>query len=183
MSESVGQSPSTEATDQNAQATPGGTPGSGGTPDGRDGHAPAGEGGTPPAGGEDVAALKKALAAERDAKRAAQKALDDLKAKEQAGQTDAEVLQQRVAELERANKKAKRDALVLSIATEYSIPAALSARLHGETEDELRADAEALKAIIPAQPPQQGTTVGGPQGQPVGGKSPEEWIKVLRARR
>jgi hypothetical protein len=45
------------------------------------------------------------------------------------------------------------DLLRTRIATEYALPPALAVRLVGKSEDELRADAEALKGLIPAPTP------------------------------
>jgi hypothetical protein len=123
------------------------------------------------------------LKAEREARRKAEADLKALRDKASEGLTESERLNQRVAELEAAKVAAERQALVLKIATEFSIPPLLAARLQGQTEDELRADAESLKQIIPAQPPQAPTTVGGPQGAPTSAKSPEEWVTFLRGRR
>jgi hypothetical protein len=132
---------------------------------------------TPPTGGS---GLDSALRREREARKAAETELKRLRSQA----TDAETLAQRVAELEQAKADAERRTLLLKVANEYSIPPVLSDRLHGETEDELRADAEALLKAIPVQapaPPQQ--TVGGPQGAPTASRSPEEWLSVLRGKR
>lgn len=48
--------------------------------------------------------------------------------------------------------KRELDLLRGRIATEYALPPALAARLVGSSEDELRADAESLKGLIPAAP-------------------------------
>lgn len=48
--------------------------------------------------------------------------------------------------------KRELDLLRSRIATEYALPPALAARLVGSSEDELRADAESLKGLIPAAP-------------------------------
>ena len=182
MSESTGQSPSTGTTDQ-AQADPGATPGSGATPDGTTGPA-LGEGATPPAGDGEGKRLEAALKAERDARRKAEKDLADLRKSQEAGQSDAERLATRVTELEAAKAKAEHDSLVLKIATETGLPPLLAARLQGSDETSLREDAEALKQALPTNgtQPQNPTTVGGPQGAPASGRSPEEWLSVIRKR-
>lgn len=92
-----------------------------------------------------------------------------------------ELLEARDKELEAMRAQiAQRDLDVLKmrIASEYSLPPALAARLQGKTEDELKQDAEALKSLIPAkaeaapeapaptQPKQPMTTTPLPGGQP-----------------
>lgn len=67
--------------------------------------------------------------------------LDELK--KQLEEKDA-LLSERDATL----KKYERDSVKNNIATEYGIPRELADRLTGNTEEELRADAENLKAII-----------------------------------
>lgn len=67
---------------------------------------------------------------------------------------------------------AERQALRLKVAADFGLPPALAGRLQGETEDELRADAETLKPIVmPAEQstarPKQ-TTTPVPGGQPSG---------------
>lgn len=50
-------------------------------------------------------------------------------------------------------QKRELDLLRSRIATEYALPPALAARLVGDSEDALRADAESLKGLIPAPAP------------------------------
>lgn len=163
------------------QEATGATPGAGAIPAPPAGPAPDGAGATPPAG-EGSDRLETALKAERDARKKAEKDLADLRKQQTAGLSESERLAQRVAELEAANKQAAREALVSKIAMETGLSSLLAARLQGDDETSLRADAEALKQAIPQQP-QTPTPVGGPQGQPVGDRSPEDWIAVLRQRR
>jgi hypothetical protein len=83
------------------------------------------------------------------------------------------------AKLERLEADlAAKDAALLrqQIASEYQLPPVLAKRLEGSTEDELRADAEALKGLVapatpaaPAQPQRPVTSV--PNGLPATGKS------------
>lgn len=77
--------------------------------------------------------------------------------KKAAPAADAAGLQQRLeqADAERVKLAAelaaeRRTALAAKIAREYDLPDALAGRLKGEDEDELREDAEALKAALPA---------------------------------
>jgi hypothetical protein len=124
--------------------------------------------------------LEAALRRERDARKAAEAELRKLKPQA----VDAEALAARIAELEAAAALATREALVARIVTELALPPALGSRLVGTDEAELRADAEALRAAIPAAVTPQASTqsVGGPQGPPAGARSPEEWLQVLRKR-
>lgn len=55
----------------------------------------------------------------------------------------------RIAALEAKAAAAERRALVAEIATEFGLPKALAARLQGDDEEALRADAEVLKAYVP----------------------------------
>jgi len=164
------------------QPAPGATPGPGANP------GPAADqqeqgGAKPPTPGDEGSGLETALKAEREARKQAERDLKALKDQQQSGLTESERLAQRVAELEAANIAAERQALVLKIATETGLPPLWASRLQGTDETSLRADAEALKQTIPAQPPQPPTTVGGPQGAPTASRSPEEWVTTLRARR
>lgn len=174
----------TDAEVVDAQATAGAIPAEGVIPSGQTEQAPPDVGATPPSGDGEQQRLAAALKSEREARRKAEQAVKDLQQKQTDGLSETERLANRVTELEAATKAAEREALVLKISQEYSIPPQLSSRLLGSTEDELRADAEALKAAIPAQPPAPQTTqsVGGPQGPPSGTRSPEEWLGVIRGR-
>lgn len=65
-----------------------------------------------------------------------------------------ELAEQKTRELEEIKTQYERErlaALRLRIAAEKQLPTALAERLAGSSEDELRADAEALAALIPAQ--------------------------------
>ena len=61
------------------------------------------------------------------------------------------------------------DVLKMKIANEYSLPPALASRLQGTNEDELKQDAEALKAIIP---PKADATADAPATPPVPQRPP-----------
>ena len=128
---------------------------------------------------------KKALQAEREARKQALKEKSDLEkafaeaqkridAFEDAQRTDEE---RRLRELEKAQEvakaaedraaKAERRALLATIATEEGIPASHIHRIVGDTEDELRADAKALAESLnlggprkPAPVPEAGSTSG-----------------------
>lgn len=110
--------------------------------------------------------------------------LNELKATAQGGPDDdvkktlnelkAQLKAEQKAREEAAAKAAaaERQALRLKVAADLGLPPALAGRLQGETEDELRADAETLKPLVtPAeqstQKPKQ-TTTPVPGGQPSG---------------
>lgn len=105
------------------------------------------------------AALKKANA-EAASKR---KLLEAIEAERKA-QADAELSEMERLRKELAETKQRATALELSqrkaaIAAEAGLPPALANRLQGETDEEMRADAEAILALIPQatatkQPPQ-----------------------------
>lgn len=90
----------------------------------------------------------KAKAAKADEYEAAQ-----MTALEKAEKAAADAEARATAAEERASKAAL-DALKASIGAEFSLPTSLRSRLSGSTEEELRADAEALAAELrPAEPP------------------------------
>jgi hypothetical protein len=97
---------------------------------------------------------KKALAAERAAKKAAEKQLSELTKRlqeyEDRDKTEAQKLAERAAAAEQ-----ERDALMLTalrqrVALEKGLPAQLADRLKGSTEEEMSADADELLALVPA---------------------------------
>ncbi|MFJ1730191.1 hypothetical protein [Streptomyces sp. NPDC088254] len=52
------------------------------------------------------------------------------------------------------NAELERSLLVTTVAGKFDLPDALAGRLHGETPEELEADAKALQALVtPAAPP------------------------------
>jgi vacuolar-type H+-ATPase subunit I/STV1 len=64
-------------------------------------------------------------------------------------------------------QQAQQTALRATIAGEFGLPPALAARLQGATDEDMRKDAETLKALIPAGTPRQGqNTAPAPGGQP-----------------
>ena len=99
---------------------------------------------------------KKALSAEREARKAAEKTAAELKAKldeiEQANLSDLEKAQQaakaatdRLAEIEATSRRQK-------VAIEKGVPAKWVDRLRGDTEEELAADADQILADIQQSP-------------------------------
>lgn len=98
------------------------------------------------------AALKEAnkeAATRRKQLEAYEKAEAERKAAEM---TETEKLAAKLKEYETKLAQAERAALVRKVADEAGLPAQLAIRLQGDTEDELRADAEKLRELIPAEP-------------------------------
>lgn len=131
------------------------------------------------------------LRTEAAERRTALKALEDAKAKREADEAkanEAKLKEQsefkalaETLQAERDKLKADIEALTLNglrakIAAEFQLPPAFAERLKGATEEELKADAEALKAALPAQPQTPGrpggTTTPVPGGTP--GKETDE---------
>lgn len=86
----------------------------------------------------------KTKAAELEELRKAQMTKEELLASE------LEAANKRIEAAEAAKAKVELDALRARIATEHKLPAALAGRLTGTNEEELKADAAALVAAIPA---------------------------------
>lgn len=98
------------------------------------------------------AALKEANkeAADRRKKlEAYEKAEADRKAAEM---TEAEKTAAKLKEYEADLAKTRRENLILKVAKAAGLPDELAERLQGATEEELKADAEKLKAFMPAAP-------------------------------
>jgi hypothetical protein len=91
---------------------------------------------------------KKALDAERTARKAAEKSMKDLAAKvkafEDAQKSDADKASERIADLEKQAAKALR----YEAAESAGLPLKLAARLQGDSLDDMIADAKALKELI-----------------------------------
>ena len=132
----------------------------------------------PPAPADDLGeAGKKALAAERAAKRAAEKRAADLEAKvkefEDASKSEAEKAAARAEAAEKALAEVTAKALRLEVAAEVGVPADLVEFLTGGDTESLRAQAEKLMAATAAskaprapQPdPSQGAKPGGSVSQ------------------
>lgn len=115
---------------------------------------------------------KKALEAERAARRAAEKTAADLAAKvkefEDSQKSEAERLASQLAEAEAKAARAEAEALRLRIAAETDLPADLHEFLVGNDEDDLRAKAEKLKAATAAA-----GAVRRPQPDPTQGAKPD----------
>ncbi len=120
---------------------------------------------------------KKALAAERSARRAAEKAAADALAKvkefEDRDKTELEKLTDQISKAKAEADQARAEALRLKVAAESGLPADLHEFLVGNDEEELRAKAQKLMAATaaatdprrPAPDPTQGAKPGTGDGQ------------------
>ncbi len=120
---------------------------------------------------------KKALDAERSARRAAEKAATEALAKvkqfEDRDKTEQERLTEQLAALKSEATEAKAEALRLRVAAETGLPADLHEFLAGDDEVQLRAKAQKLMAATaaatdsrrPAPDPTQGAKPGAGDGQ------------------
>ena len=81
------------------------------------------------------------------------KELERLKAEEakrkEAEMTEAEKLKARADQLEAELQRERSEKMRLKVASKYSLPDALSARLIGDTEEELEEDAKRLAEFLP----------------------------------
>jgi hypothetical protein len=135
---------------------------------------------TPPAKPEDGLgdAGKKALQAEREARKALEQQIGELKplldfvqqirgglAVPESQKTEADKLTARLAEVEKTASEERMLRLRLEVATEKGLTPAQAARLAGTSKEELTADAEALLTLFPAAaaPP---ATPGTPRPDP-----------------
>lgn len=138
---------------------------------------------TPPATGDGLGdAGKKALEAERAARKELEKQIKELQArnpvaellaklgeKPAAGQDANQAVLDRIAALERSKADAELRALRAEVANAKKLPDGLAARLQGSTKEELEADADALLALIPAATGTPGTPKPDPSQGPRGG--------------
>lgn len=109
---------------------------------------------------------KRALAAERDARKAAEKAAADalakVKAFEDAQKTDTEKAADALADAQKAAAESAARALRYEAAAAEGLPLSAAGRLVGDTLEALRDDAKALKALL-------GTSSGTPRPDPTQG--------------
>lgn len=105
--------------------------------------------------------IKKLREIEKQAKKD-QREFERLKAEEQkrleAQMTEAERLKKQADELAAQNAKLQADILRRDVIAEAGLPPALADRLKGSTKEELLADAEELKKLLPKQKPNQSVT-------------------------
>lgn len=99
---------------------------------------------------------------------------DQLKAAQmteaEKARADAEAERTKRTALESELAARELDALRLKVAADANLPAALAARLTGSNEDEMKADAESLLKLIPAQ--------SGGVPKPAGATDPQEAAEV-----
>lgn len=106
-----------------------------------------------PAGDADLGdAGKKAIAAERDARKAAEKQAAEFKAQldkiEQANLSDLEKAQQRAEAAEKALQAKEAETLRLTIAAKYGLTGDAADLLFGNDEDELEARATRIAGLL-----------------------------------
>jgi hypothetical protein len=140
---------------------------------------------------------QKALAAERDARKALEKQLADLAPlkdlaaamaggqKQPGGPSEVELLQQRFADLERTAGEERAARWRIEVAQAKNLTAQQAAWLQGSTQEELLASADRLLAAFPAQPAGQRTPAPDPSqgargGQP--GPDLQAQIAALKAK-
>lgn len=122
---------------------------------------------------------KRALEAERKARKEAEKRAREFEARvnefEDANRTEAEKQQRKLEKAQRELEEARahyaeleRKNLVAEVAAELEIPQSAWGRISGNTADEIRADAEELKALLaptgprkPAPVPEEGKVTEG----------------------
>lgn len=102
--------------------------------------------------GEIRAALKKANNEAAKYRKAAEEALAEKKLKEEAELSEIDKLRRQLADTEAQAKALRLDGLKTKVAAEIGLPPAFAARLQGEDEDALKADAKSLLEAIPKQP-------------------------------
>lgn len=106
---------------------------------------------------------KKALQAERDARK---KAEDDFKALQQQVADSQKTAEQKTADAlaaaQSSANEAAAKALRYEVAAEKGLSLSLAARLTGSTKEELEADADQLMSLIPQAPPADNAPPAGP---------------------
>jgi len=118
--------------------------------------------------------LRKENAEHRKAKQSAESAAQEAERARLAEQGEFKKLYEEAnAQLQQLRDELKASqvqALRSKVASELGIPPQLAERLRGETEEEMKQDAESLKAVIPTPSasgtPRTQTTVGVPGGRP-----------------
>lgn len=99
----------------------------------------------------------KALNAEREARKAAEKAANELAAKvkefEDRDKSESEKLQAQLSELAERATKAERESARLAVIAKHQIPADYHDLIRGDSEDELEATASKVAALLVAPTP------------------------------
>ena len=127
---------------------------------------------------------KKALDAERAARKAAEKLAADARAEldkiQRANESALEKAQREAKEAQEAASKATSDALRLRVAVAKGLPEALVNRLQGSTEEELAADAESLLALVRTPTAPQPDLSQGAKGASSGGSTAEQFAAAVQ---
>ena len=137
---------------------------------------------------EDKRAANAEAKKHREALRATEKSQEESARKTAEEQGEYKKLYERasqeLAALQQQTKMLTLDAMRQRIGAEFGLPAALVTRLQGDSEDEMKADAAALKAALPATTPAapgaQRNTSAVPGGRNDGLKSDAEIAAWLR---
>lgn len=130
--------------------------------------------GDPPADDKSLGETgERALRAERDARKAAERQTADLRSKveqlEAASLSDLEKAQRRAERAEKELADSQLSSLRQRVALDKGLPASLVGRLQGTTEDELSKDADELLGLVKTSPttpkpdPSQGSRGGDPR--------------------
>ena len=132
-----------------------------------------------PAGAENPDAVRNAIKAERAAARKANARARELEAELRARE-DAEVpLEDKARQAEEAAAAAELRALRIEVAAKAGLDLQLASRLQGSNEEELLADAEALKGLTVSAPAQPAVPPEGGLRQPA--PTPTDPIKAHNA--
>lgn len=108
------------------------------------------------------ALIEKLRAENKQLKPAAKKAQDyeaKLRAQEDADKSEIQRMKERLEQAEKELQGTKRRETQRKIAAKFGLPDALADRLHGDTEDEMEADA---KELLEAMPKRQAAPVNNP---------------------
>lgn len=129
---------------------------------------------------------KRALEAERQARKTAEKQASELAAKvkefEQAQLNEAERLSAQLQEAKDAARRAESEALRLRIASEIQLPGDLLEFLTGDDEEEIRERADKLKAATAAANAPRAPQPDPSQGAKPGGQGPSQLSRADLAR-
>lgn len=123
-------------------------------------------------------ALKKANSEAAKYRKTADEATAAQKAKEEAELSEMEKLRKQLAKAQAETESLRLNQLKAQVAAEMGLPPALAARLQGNDEDELKADAKSLLEAMPkpATPPKIQPT------NPANAQPPTETDDMRRAR-
>jgi hypothetical protein len=128
---------------------------------------------------------KKALESERTARKAAEKAASDLKARldelEAANLSDLEKAQKAATDAQQRLAEIEATALRQKVAIEKGVPAKWVDRLRGTTEEELAADADLILADVPASPTTPKPDLSQGQGTPSTATTADQFATAIES--